>query len=104
MRHPWDRRSRSYFWKRDRYRELRGDELGDVQDAERIGAWDARKDGDEVGNRSVRCNRYEYSYGLSGLGAASARDTRRRARAVVLTLTGKLVAGARLSGDQRGYA
>jgi hypothetical protein len=103
MRHPRDRRSRSYFEIND-YRKLREGELGDVEDVERISAGDSRKDSDETGNRNVGRSGYGDRDGFGCLSAASARDTRRRACPIVLTLPGEFVAGAWLPGDQRRNA
>jgi hypothetical protein len=83
--------------------ELREGELGDVQDVERLSAWDARKDSDKVGNRNVGRSGYRDRDSFGGLSASSARHTRRRARTIVLTLPREFVAGTRLSADQRGY-
>src|SRR5690606_27105221 len=82
--------------------DLRESGLGDVQDVERIGAGDARKDSDDVGNRNVWRTAYRDGNGHCSLCTAAARDASRRATTVVLTLTGELVAGAWLSRDQGG--
>ncbi len=75
-----------------------------MQNLERISAWDARKNGNPVRNRDFWRTGHGAADGFRRLSATPASDASGRARAIVLTLAGELVAGAWLSGDKRGYA
>jgi hypothetical protein len=72
-----------------------------VQNLERISAWDARKNGDPVGNRDLWRTGDGDADGFRRLSATPARDARGRARTIVLTLTGEFEIGTWLAGDER---